>query len=261
MKEYHQVWAVIPKHIFDLPDMTIQLLRFYETIFQFWNNGAQCFLTNSMIKKRTGIKSDSTISEYFQYFESKGLMIRKIINGKRYIIQNNQIQIDIQTTENTGGGENTPPRHSETPPLATARHNNNKIKTNKKIIATSSEVSTTGQQKTLKSNTKTRVNNDDIDVQPYIEAWNEIAAKQGSPRMGINKRQIQAVKRNLQIIKEDWECKLTIQSFKLWLEMAIKSNFYMITKDEYQKTMDVVTRWPHFYEAFNKGKKILENAQ
>jgi len=84
---YEQTFFIVPSRILDLPNITLQLVRFYETIFQFWNKGKNCFLSNELIKERTGMKSDSTVSDAFQYFEENKEMKRIYKGSKRYIVQ------------------------------------------------------------------------------------------------------------------------------------------------------------------------------
>ncbi len=98
MSEYHSNFYIVPTHIRKLPGMTLALLDFYETIFQFLNKGKLCFLKNDAIKERTGIKSISTIQEAFKFFEKHGVMKRIVKNGKRYIVQT--LAIEDQTDEN-----------------------------------------------------------------------------------------------------------------------------------------------------------------
>ena len=87
MQDYQQAFFTVPYRVMQLPDLTIQLLKFYETIFHFWHVGNKCFLNNKSLKERTGMKSDSTIAAAFQYFEKHNEMKRVMKGGKRYIIQ------------------------------------------------------------------------------------------------------------------------------------------------------------------------------
>lgn len=83
---YEETFYIIPRYIRKLEGITLTFLDFFETIFQFWNKNKSCFLSNALIKKRTGIKSDSTINEAFQYFEKQGVMKRIEKDGRRYIV-------------------------------------------------------------------------------------------------------------------------------------------------------------------------------
>lgn len=87
MSDYQAAFFIVPTRILNLPDLTFAFLRFYETVFQFWNHGKNCYLTNEVLKERTGIKSIATIQEAFQYFANHNEMKRITKNGKRYIVQ------------------------------------------------------------------------------------------------------------------------------------------------------------------------------
>ncbi|HEX3767536.1 MAG TPA: hypothetical protein VHT72_04130 [Puia sp.] len=79
-------FVMFPSRIWNLPSMTIQLLKFYEKIFQFWHQGHECFLSNKVLMEYSGMKSDSTCREAFTYFEKHGEMKRILKGGKRYIL-------------------------------------------------------------------------------------------------------------------------------------------------------------------------------
>jgi hypothetical protein len=102
---YEDTFYIIPRHIRKLPGITFALLDFYETCFQFWNKGRSCFLNNDTIKERIGIKSDSTISAAFQYFEKHNVLKREIKNGQRYITPIfNDIEMDERVSPQREGG-------------------------------------------------------------------------------------------------------------------------------------------------------------
>ena len=84
---YQAAFAVFPQRIWNLPGITLAYLRIYETIFQFWNHGSLCYLTNAAILQRTGVASISTLIDAFQFFEKHNELKRSIIDGKRYLIQ------------------------------------------------------------------------------------------------------------------------------------------------------------------------------
>lgn len=83
---YQETFYIIPRHIRHLEGMTLSFLDFYETIYQFLNKGKSCFLSNAIIKQRTGIQSDSRINMAFQFFEKHGVMKRVYKEGKRFIV-------------------------------------------------------------------------------------------------------------------------------------------------------------------------------
>ena len=87
------------------------------------------------------------------------------------------------------------------------------------------------------------------DIQPFIDVWNELAEHTGNPKQGTEKRSLQAIKRNLNKINDYWKIPLSPKNFKAWLSKAINSEFYLLTKVEYLKSMEVCTRWNHFEES------------
>jgi hypothetical protein len=140
MSEYKSSFFVVPSRILDLPGLTLTYLKIYETVFQFWNHGKNCYLSNAVIMARTGIKSESTIREAFMYFEKHGELIRKTVNNKRYLIQP-ELSIERGETNsdgNIGGEQNSPVanstatrRQDDGHPVAKSTHNNKKINTKK----------------------------------------------------------------------------------------------------------------------------------
>lgn len=136
--EYHASFFIVPIRIMNLPDIQLSYVRIYETIFQFWNHGKNCYLSNSAIMERTGIKSDSTIREAFIFFEKYGELIRRKKGGKRYLVQPERtIEIDspvdkskidsIKTIHTVA--KSTPNRRQvDAPTVAKSTHNNKKLK-------------------------------------------------------------------------------------------------------------------------------------
>ena len=82
---YKETWFIVPSYVVDLPGMTLAYLKIYQSIFQFWNKGRECWSSNACLKKMSGIASSSTISHALQFFENNKLLIRKEIDGKRYL--------------------------------------------------------------------------------------------------------------------------------------------------------------------------------
>lgn len=100
VNNYQDTFYIIPRHIRQLEGITLTFLDFFETIFQFWNKGKTCFLSNAVIKQRTGIKSDSRIVEAFQFFEKHNVMKRIFKNNKRYIVPAlNPVEIENNTSD------------------------------------------------------------------------------------------------------------------------------------------------------------------
>lgn len=108
---YEKEWFILPYHIRKLPGMTLALLDFYETIFEFWNRGRPCFLSNSKLMERTGIKSLTTIHEAFVYFEKHKVLERTFKNGKRTITR--VLSVETNEEETTPEEEKSPVDKSE----------------------------------------------------------------------------------------------------------------------------------------------------
>ena len=98
-------------------------------------------------------------------------------------------------------------------------------------------------------------------IQPIIDIWNNIAVPLGCPRQGKEKRSIEEIKRNIKIINLNWEHKLTAENFEKWLIVAIDVNFYLLTNPKFMKSLAVILRWEHFYEAYNKYINDNNNAR
>lgn len=136
---YKSDFFTVPRRIIDLPGLQLSFLKVYYEIFRLFNNGLDCFLGNEELMERTGVKSQSTIREALAFFEDKGILQRKIINGKRYIIQperkielstelyniltNEYRQNDAQGVAKSTGGR----RQVDAQGVAKSTHNNNHI--------------------------------------------------------------------------------------------------------------------------------------
>lgn len=105
---YEETFYIIPRHIRKLEGITLTFLDFFETIFQFWNKGKSCFLSNALIKKRTGIQSDSRINMAFQFFEKHNVLRRVYKKGRRYIEPILcDVEIELGVSQEREGGIST----------------------------------------------------------------------------------------------------------------------------------------------------------
>lgn len=127
---YTPSFVVIPAYVWNLEGITLNFLKIYETIFQFWHKEMKCFLTNYAIMERTGIKSEGTIRAAFAFFEQHNLL-KRVTNektGQRFLVQPSRyIEID-HTPKPVDNPVNdlTPPRqNSDAPPSENRRHNIN----------------------------------------------------------------------------------------------------------------------------------------
>lgn len=85
-EEYKETWFIVPRSILDLPGISLGFLKVFETIFQFWNKGRKCFLSNPEISNRTGLKV-TQVKEAIAYFERHKELERVQIGMKRYLMQ------------------------------------------------------------------------------------------------------------------------------------------------------------------------------
>lgn len=111
MSEYQAAFFIVPARILNLPDISLAYLRIYETIFQFWNHGKACFLSNQAIRERAGNLSHGTLMQAFTYFEKHNELQRITKDGQRYLIEprkfiklENDLPVDKGVTGMTGGG-------------------------------------------------------------------------------------------------------------------------------------------------------------
>lgn len=95
---YQPTFFVVPSRIMDLPGLTLAFLKFYETVFQFWNHHKPCYLSNKMLMERTGIKSISTIQEAFCFFIEHGEMKKEIRGKKRYLVPP-EVPLEVEEEE------------------------------------------------------------------------------------------------------------------------------------------------------------------
>lgn len=87
---YKSVFFVVPSYIPYLPGMTLNFLKVYETIFQFWNHNQTCFLSEKSLIARTSV-SRSEVYAALMYFEKRG-EIKRIRKGmKRYLVKPEKI--------------------------------------------------------------------------------------------------------------------------------------------------------------------------
>lgn len=88
------------------------------------------------------------------------------------------------------------------------------------------------------------------EVNELIDAWNEIATRIGCPAMGKNKRELNAIKRYVKEIKQNWEMELCKESFELFLNLGIEHEHYMLTK--FKHPLHVILRWSNFESIYKK---------
>lgn len=130
MSEYKAAFFIVPFHIMNLPGLTLAYARIYETIFQFWNHGKPCYLTNEMIHQRTGITAHSTLMEAFAFFEKHGELKREFRNGKRVFVQPARIiEVDEKLIEEGVEVATPPSRNSDPQGVGIATHKNKNINT------------------------------------------------------------------------------------------------------------------------------------
>lgn len=101
--EYEETFYIIPRRIRKLPGITLAFLDVYETIFQFWNKGNSCYLSNAGIQKRTGL-GHTQVNQALIFFETHGELVRKIYKGLRYLVQpRRSVETDFIEDDPTAG--------------------------------------------------------------------------------------------------------------------------------------------------------------
>ncbi len=95
--QYEETYYIVPTYIRKLPGMTLGYMDVYAVMFQFWNKGRPCFLSNGAFVSRTGYKT-RYIQEAFSYFEGLGELKRIEQGNKRYLVKPiSIIETDIET--------------------------------------------------------------------------------------------------------------------------------------------------------------------
>lgn len=124
---YKATFFVIPSYIMDLPGLTLAYLKVYETIFQFWNSGKSCYLSDDAITARTGI-CRSQIYEAFSFFEKHNEMVRRRKGGRRFLVQPERtLELNCSETIPTSAPAVVDVRSSGFIASAPADHNNKNI--------------------------------------------------------------------------------------------------------------------------------------
>lgn len=100
MNEYRETFFIIPRRIRDLKGITLGFIDVYETMFQFWNKGLNCFLSNPTISKRTGL-SGRQVREALTFLEANGELKRQRVGTRRFLIQPER---RIETSEDMDDG-------------------------------------------------------------------------------------------------------------------------------------------------------------
>lgn len=83
---YESIFFVVPTYILNLPGLTLPYLKVYEAIFQFWNKGKSCFLSNQAFMDRCDI-GKTHLQDAFLFFEKNGELIRSCKGGRRHFLQ------------------------------------------------------------------------------------------------------------------------------------------------------------------------------
>lgn len=229
MSNYNETFFIVPSYILDLPNITLGYLKVYETIFQFWNKGRACFLSNPVIQERTGLGS-TQVKDALSFFETHGELIRFSKAGKRYLARPEQ-KIEYMCSDNeqvaapAAGGS----RSSGHEVAAPAAHNIKKVnKENKDISDFEKSQATTGGKTATAKPLKPQVNKDEI-VQEIVSVYHEELPD--SPRIKkIGSRTSELYRLLLKLIK-NWSeysasnSEFSIEAFRQYLKF-IKENHY-----------------------------------
>lgn len=138
------------------------------------------------------------------------------------------------------------PKCEPTPSPDMGHINKKEIKTNKKEICTSSKDTPEEVRPSTNKPKKKPVVTKEVAM--YIAVWNELAVQHGLKPVGQDKRQLNAISRNIKVIKQEWEIELNEKAFRTWLIEGIKAKHYRL--DKFKHRMDICLRWEAFMEIF-----------
>lgn len=152
---YEETFFIVPRYILKLEGLTFAYLKVFETIYQFWNKGRPCFLSNPRIESRTGV-NQREVRNALAFFEKHNELERKVINGQRYLMQPQKIiKTDCSTFEggstdpggrvySPGGGGSTDPHNIKKTTNKELENNINKHARDPEQNPTISKMETTG---------------------------------------------------------------------------------------------------------------------
>lgn len=86
-KELGGTFVCFPRHVFHVDGMSLQRLKVYEAIFQFWHRGKTVYLSNANLMERCGISDKGNLNRTLDWLEEKNLIERFWKGKKRYIRQ------------------------------------------------------------------------------------------------------------------------------------------------------------------------------
>ena len=165
----------------------------------------------------------------------------------------------LKTLQNDG--EEHPHADMHVPPCSSARTphadvhalNKKEIKVNKKEICTSVPEMLPSAENGKKD--KPQVTRE---TASYIAIWNELAIAHGLKPVGQDKRQLNAIHKSLQVIKKEWDVKLTEKNFRVWLTQGVNAKHYRLSK--FKHRLDICLRWDAFIEIYTlEGVNRVEN--
>jgi len=78
--------ASLPNSILYLEGVQLSYIKVYVHIFNLWHSDKLCFVSNAEFCRRTGLDR-ATVIRAINFFEEKGVLIRKMKGTKRYLMQ------------------------------------------------------------------------------------------------------------------------------------------------------------------------------
>jgi hypothetical protein len=136
---YEDTFFIVPRYIRKIPGITFTFLDVYETIFQFWNKGKSCWLSNKAICERTGAGL-TQVKEALLFFEKNGELRRETVGAKRYLIKPEvRIEIEHVAAPPAGGGRSAGQEVAAQPATEYKEDEYKEVEIEATIVASSSQ--------------------------------------------------------------------------------------------------------------------------
>lgn len=90
---YTETCFIVPRDIIEMEGITFSYVRVYETMYQFWKQGLNVYMSQVALMERTNL-SNKQVYQALKFFEDNGKLVRRYVNGKRCLIRP---EISIET--------------------------------------------------------------------------------------------------------------------------------------------------------------------
>lgn len=222
---YTSAFFIIPSYIAYLPGMTLNFLKIYETIFQFWNHNKACYLSEKSLMERTKV-CRTQIYDALTYFEKHGEIKRVRKGMKRYLVRPQKvIETDCTDLDPMSGIAEVSTNNNQTSDIAdlnvrdSGRNTSGIADYNNKNI--NKEINTTSEETSPISNKAGSA----ITEEEIIAAYHEVLSESPKIKVIDNKLrgQLRAMQKRWPTYSES-KSKFTLELFKSYLEF-LKSNY------------------------------------